>query len=399
MFVLSYRFAAYNIPGDDMIKFVRIISALIISLALILTQCTCAFAQEDREYRSSYALMEVSTGTLVRERRSGERVRMGSFNKLMTVLLAAEAVAAGELTFDTVLTASEHANSMQGAQIWLMPGEKMTLGDLLKGVIIGNANDAACVIAEKLGGSEEKFTAMMNKRAEELGMNDTLFTNCNGYYDDENQYTTAYDAALLLCELSKHEMLTEMFTTRLDELKDGEVQLVSANKMAYKYNGAAGFKCGCGPSSGYFAAEGACREGITFVAAVMDCEEEDTCLALARELLDMGFSGYAVISPDIPEDMVSETVVRRGVEPMVRLSVEPVGNVLVPKGMEGDVEVRFYIPSAVYAPVEKGDRIGELQIYLGDRLLKKCDVNSAENVGEKNYLIVLINMLKNVLKF
>lgn len=382
--------------GDDMLKK---IFTVISAAAVMMTGINVSAETLPESYSRSYVLMEAETHTVIRENSGDKRVRMGSFNKLMTVLLAAEAMDRGELSFDTVLCASEHANSMQGAQIWLMPGEKMTLGDLLKGIIIGNANDACCVIAEKIGGSEEKFTELMNSRAAQLGMKDTLFTECTGYYGDDGQYTTAYDAALLLCELSKHDELTEMFTTRIDELKDGEVQLVTANRMGHRYKGSVGFKCGTGRSSGYFAAEGARRDDICFVAAVMDCPDEDIAMALAKELLDIGFDGYIMTSPAVSDELPDCIPVKQGCSESVRLSVEPVGNAVVPKGSAGDITARISLPSSVYAPLKKGDKIGELRLYIGKRLLKTCDICAAEDICKKDMEYVLSEMLKNLFCF
>lgn len=382
--------------GDNMLK--KILS--VISASVIMMSAVNVSAETiSEEYSRSYVLMEAETHTVIRENNGDKRVKMGSFNKLMTVLLAAEAMDRGELSLETELVTSEHANSMQGAQIWLMPGEKMALGDLLKGVIIGNANDACCVIAEKISGSEEKFTELMNSRAAELGMNDTLFTECTGYYGDDAQYTTAHDAALLLCELSKHNELTEMFTSRIDELKGGEVQLVTANRMGHRYKGSVGFKCGTGPSSGYFAAEGARRDDICFVTAIMDCPDEDIAMALAKELLDIGFDGYMITSPPIPDDLPESILVKQGCAESVRLAVEPVGNVVVSKGSAGNITARISLPTGVYAPLKKGDKVGELRLYIGKRLLKTCDICAAEYICKKDFKNVLSEMLKNLFCF
>ena len=376
-------------------------AAIFLGIMMIMS-CTSEISAEDkpvRNYVESYVLMEPDTKTVIREKNGDVPVQMGSFNKLMTVLLAAEAMDRGELTFDTVLTASENANSKQGAQIWLMPGEKSTLSELLKGVIIGNANDAACVIAERIGGTEEKFTELMNTRAGELGMKNTLFTECTGYYNDEQQHTTAYDAALLLCELSKHEELTEIFVTRLEDIKDGKVQLVTSNPMGHRYKGSVGFKCGTGPSSGYFATEGACRDGFSLVCAVMDCKDEDRALGLAKELLDTGFGGYTVISLDIPEDMPNAVKVKNGCGTEVSISAEQTGNALISKGSEDAVKARIILPSFVYAPVGRGDKIGELRFYCKDRLLKTVQLRAAEDIPQKSVLSVLSDMLKYVAEF
>ncbi len=377
----------------------RIISVLTAVIFILGFSVSVSADEEKKSYTESYVLMEASTKTVIRQRDGNKRVRMGSLNKLMTVLLAAEAVDRGELSLDTELAAGEYENSLQGAKIWLMPGEKMTLSDLLKGVIIGNANDAAAVIAVKLGGSEERFAHMMNERAAELGMTDTFFVNSTGYYRENEQYTTAKDAALLLAELSAHEELRELFTCRIDELKGGEVQLVTTNRMAHKYKGSIGFKCGFGPDSGYFAAEGAQRNGISFVCAVMDCEDEDTAMALAAELLDTGFGGYTVTAPDIPKEMPDTITVKEGNTPSVRLTVEPAGAVVVPIGRENDVTARIYLPDYVYAPLEKGVRVGQMDYYLGDKLLRTCQISAGEDIGKKNFLNALLELMKCTVSF
>ncbi|MGN1105836.1 MAG: D-alanyl-D-alanine carboxypeptidase family protein, partial [Huintestinicola sp.] len=261
------------------------------------------------------------------------------------------------------------------------------------------ANDAACVIAEKIGGTEEKFTELMNTRAAELGMKNTLFTECTGYYNDEQQHTTAYDAALLLCELSKHEELTEIFVTRLEDIKDGKVQLVTSNPMGHRYKGSVGFKCGTGPSSGYFAAEGACRDGFSLVCTVMDCKDEDRAMGLAKELLDTGFGGYTVVSLEIPEDMPDAVKVKNGCDSELSISVQQTGNALISKGSEDAVKTHIIMPSYVYAPVRRGDKIGELRFYCQDRLLKTVQLSAAENIPKKSVLSILLDMLKFVAYF
>lgn len=369
------------------------------AVCMLFTGAAAPKKEKPREYRASYALMEPTTGYVIRQRDGDVRVRMGSFNKLMVILLAAEAVERGEISLDTVISASENANSKQGAQIWLMPGEKMTLGDLLKAVIIGNANDACCAVAEAVGGSEAGCVELMNKRASELMMNDTYFTECTGYYDDENQYTTALDGARLLCGLSEFDFLTEMFTTRLDDLKDGGVQLVSSNPMGHRFKGSVGFKCGTGPASGYFAAEGAKRDGAAYVCAVMDCKDEDAALGLARELLGIAFEGYTLVTPEIPVKMPDRIRVKQGIKPEAGLSVEAPGALVVPKGSGDKINAEIYLPSYIYAPVERGDKAGEMRYYLGSRLLKTCNINSAEDIEAKNFKNVLSELMKFLVSF
>ena len=160
-----------------------------------------------------------------------------------------------------------------------------------------------------------------------------------------------------------------------------------------------GFKCGTGPSSGYFAAEGARRDDICFVTAVMDCPDEDIAMALAKELLDIGFDGYMITSPPIPDDLPESILVKQGCAESVRLAVEPVGNVVVSKGSAGNITARISLPTGVYAPLKKGDKVGELRLYIGKRLLKTCDICAAEDICKKDFKNVLSEMLKNLFRF
>ena len=387
------------IRKGDNVKLIYRITSAIVTIAFMLLLSAADVSCEAEEYTESYVLMEVSTGTVVRQRDGGKQIHSGSFNKLMTVLLAAEAAERKEIEYDTVITASDRAFSMTGAKIWLETGDKLTLEEMLKGIIIGNANDAACAVAERLGGTEEKFAEMMNKRAAELGMASTVFTNASGSYDCEKQLTTAYDAALLLRELAGHDELSEMFTTRVDEIKNGEVQLVTTNRMCHSYKGSVGFKCGRGEISGYFAAEGAVRDGAAYVTAVLDCSDEDRAMALAKELLDIGFNGYSVISLNVPEDMPETIAVKQGQASEVRLMVQDTGVAVAAKGSEGNVRAEIYLPSFVYAPVEKGEKVGELRLFIGDKLIKTCMIFSASDVEKKDFKNVLSEMMKYAVSF
>ena len=160
-----------------------------------------AFPARAEKIKECSVVFELTSGVIIDSSGENDVVSIGTMNKLMTVLLAAEKIESGKLSLNTIVKASENANSMQGAQIWLMPGESISVEELLKGIIIGNANDASVAIAEAVSGSEQKFVVRMNERAAELGMFDTSFTNCCGYYDDNKQLSTAADLSKLICEL------------------------------------------------------------------------------------------------------------------------------------------------------------------------------------------------------
>ena len=188
-------------------------------------------------------LMEASTGQVLFEKGAHVRRACASITKVMTLLLTFEALEAGELSLDQELTASAHAASMGGSDIWLEEGEQMTVDDLLKATVIMSANDAAVVLAEAVSGSEEAFVARMNERAGELGMEDTVFKNCNGL-DEEGHLTSAYDVAVMSRALLAHEKIRDYTLTWMDSVRNGETQLVNTNKLIRSYQGITGLKTG-----------------------------------------------------------------------------------------------------------------------------------------------------------
>lgn len=199
---------------------------------------------------ASALLCEVSTGTVLFEKNSAEKRSPASITKIMTMLLTVEAVESGKISLNDTVTASEHACSMGGSQIWLENGETMVLSDLLKSVAVGSANDAAVALAEYISGSEQAFAALMNKRAAELSMNDTHFVNASGL-DTDGHISTAADVAKMACELLKHDIIKNYTTIWMDSVRNGKTQLVNTNKLIRFYEGATGLKTGTTDKAGY----------------------------------------------------------------------------------------------------------------------------------------------------
>ncbi len=181
----------------------------------------------------SVVLMEPNTGKVLYESNSDEKLPPASITKIMSLLLVMEAIDRGDISLETVVTASEHACSMGGSQIWLEPGETMTVNDLLKAAVIASANDACVALGETVAGSEEGFVALMNERANELGMTNTHFVNCTGL-DAEEHLTTAYDVALMSSALIKHDLIKDYSTVWMDTLRDGKSELVNTNKLVLR---------------------------------------------------------------------------------------------------------------------------------------------------------------------
>lgn len=351
---------------------------------------------------SSQVLAEAQSGTVLFSDNGTEKYPCGSMSKLMTVLIAAEKMQSGELSEGDIFTVSEHANSMQGAQIWLMPGDKISVEELLKGIIIGNANDAACALAEGISGTEEDFVLLMNSRAAQLGMTDTLYINASGYKSVGDR-TTAEDTARLLCELSKHKQLAEIFTTRMEYIRDDTVQLVTSDPDGIRYSGSVGFKSGFWEAEDgkrtYYSAEGACRDGDIFVSAVLGEEDEDISSEKALALLDTGFAAYETVLPEAPSDMPRTVKVRNGRLGEIRIEAQTPPKAVVSMGTSDEITCRTAVPDYVYAPVKRGDKIGEILYYYEDEHIFSADITAVRSCEEKTFKYNVVKMLKNIVKF
>lgn len=376
--------------------FARILCAF---LAIIMLTAACSVSAEEKQHMVCKVLIEAKSGVVISGRNEDTQVPVGTMSKLMTVLLAAERVAGGTLSLDGKLKTSEYANSMQGAQVWLMSGEEITVRELFKSVIIGNANDAAVVLSESIVKPEEKFADVMNSRAKELGMENTVFTNCNGYYDDGQQLSTAHDLALLCAELAKHDFLREYFTCWRDFVRNGQTELVNSNEAVKSYKGIIGFKTGYTEASGHCTAMGAERNGVTYISVVLGCDDRDTSLSAAKELLTMGFSGYTVFTPERPKDIPAEIAVRGGLVKAVPVECKSIRSVVLPNGTSGSVSSKVIIADYVYAPVYAGQKVGEVQFFRNDKMMFAVDICTTENAEKMDIQKALCIILKKLLTF
>jgi D-alanyl-D-alanine carboxypeptidase (penicillin-binding protein 5/6) len=242
----------------------------------------------------SAVLMDAATGTVLFEKNSHEKLPPASVTKVMTMLLIMEAVADGKVNWQDKIRTSEHAASMGGSQIFLEPGEEMTLEEMMKGIAVASANDAAVAVAEHLAGSEETFVQMMNERAKQLGCVDTHFSNVNGL-PTENHYTSAHDLAIMSRELLKHEEVVKYTSIFQDYLRKGSEKpfwLVNTNKLVRFYEGMDGLKTGFTAEARYCLAATAKRNGMRLVAVVMGEPTSQIRNGEISSMMDFGFANY-----------------------------------------------------------------------------------------------------------
>lgn len=326
----------------------------------------------------SAILMDQTSGTVLFEKNAHEKLAIASVTKIMTLLLVMEALDQGRITLEDPVTCSDVAASMGGSQIWLEPGEIMTVHELLKAAAVVSANDACAALAEHISGSIEGFVAEMNTRAAELGMNDTLFLDCSGLSDDA--YSSAYDVALMSRELMKHEKITEYTTIWMDTLRDGKSQLVNTNKLVRHYTGATGLKTGTTSKAGHCLSATAQRDGLGLIAVILGCETTDERFGGARKMLDYGFANYTIYTPEIDTTALTPVPVLRGLAETVTPSVELPSAFLIKKGQEKNVSCSLELAEDLEAPVYEGQVIGSISLVLDGEEIAQYDVHAAEAV-------------------
>ncbi len=345
----------------------------------------------------SCILMDVATGTVLYEKESHMKLPPASITKVMALLLVMEAIDAGQLTLETVLTASPHACSMGGSQIWLEPNEQMSVHDLLKASVIGSANDATVVLGEAIAGSEESFVAMMNERAVELGLNDTNFVNCTGL-DAEGHVTSAHDIAVMSKELIKHSLIKEYSTVWMDSLRNGESELVNTNKLVRFYEGCTGLKTGTTSGAGACLTATAERKGTELVTVVMGASNSNDRFNGARKLLDYGFANWTNVTVTTDYAVLSEIPVIQGVANTVIPECNESYTFLIEKSKLNSVSQKTELLEELKAPILKGQQIGVTRIFVGEREVGTVKIVAAETVEKVSFKYMFVLMLKSCFK-
>ena len=360
-----------------------IISAVLCISLLLPSAIPVAALGDDSVSAPSAVLMESSTGKIVYEKNSHEQRPCASVTKVMTLLLVFEAIDRGKLSLEDTITASEHAASMGGSDIWLENGETMSADDMIKATVVASANDAAVALAEHLSGSEDAFVEQMNNRAKELGMNDTVFKNCNGL-DEEGHVTSANDVAIMSRELTKHEKIFDYTAIWLDNLRDGKTQIVNTNKLLKTYNGITGLKTGTTDDAGCCMSATATRGDVSLISVVLGCESGKQRFADAAALLDYGFANIAVKELKIPEEMPQSLDVVGGMEKTVDLQCDVDSNVVVDKSADADIKTELDLPENLEAPVEENQVVGSLKFTVNGET-KICDITARQQVEETSF--------------
>ncbi len=326
----------------------------------------------------SAILMEQETGAVLYEKNADERMAPASVTKVMTMLLILEDVESGKLRLEDTVTASARAASFGGSCVFLEEGERMSAEEMLKCIAVVSANDCAVAMAEHLNGTEALFVDRMNQRAQELGLNNTHFTNCTGLFDDEEHYSSARDIAILSRELMRHEEIKRFTTIWMDSIRDGAFELVNTNRLVNRYEGCTGLKTGFTSKAMYCLAATAERDGVSFIAVVMHGESAESRNADATALLNFAFSHYSLCSLR-PEAPLPELPVEMGREGSIPLCCGGEAWTLTEK-KSGSPSYTLRLPSLLSAPVAEGQQVGSLLVRLGEETVAEVPILAAASV-------------------
>ncbi|WP_343337718.1 D-alanyl-D-alanine carboxypeptidase DacF [Terrisporobacter petrolearius] len=378
--------------------------SFLLALVIVISQGNFIFANTKEAKldiaSKSAVLMDASTGKVLYEKNPHEKLPPASVTKIMTLLLICEALEDGKIKEEDDVQISENAASMGGSQIFLEPGEIQKVDTLVKSIAVASANDACVAMAEYVGGSMEEFVELMNKRAKELGMNDTNFVNTNGLPVD-NHYTSAYDIALMSKELLSHKKISKYLTTWMDDVvvgkKQAKIGISNTNKLVKHYSGATGVKTGFTQQAKYCLSASALRNNTHLIAVTLCAETSPIRFKDATNLLNYGFANYESVKICGAKDKVATVKFEKGEKENVDLVAKDDLSVLIKKGDKKDFQKKVEIKQDLKLPIKKNTELGVVKVYRGKELVGETKIINNEDINKASYLQMLRRVVDNLL--
>ncbi|MBE6089155.1 MULTISPECIES: D-alanyl-D-alanine carboxypeptidase family protein [Clostridium] len=345
----------------------------------------------------SALLMEPMSGKILYEKNADEKFAPASVTKIMTMLITMEGVDSGKIKLDDKVTCSENAKKMGGSTMLLDTGEIRTVEELLKGVAIASGNDAAVALAEYLGGTEQEFVNMMNKRAQELGMVNTTFKNCNGLPADGHM-STAKDIAIMSKELLKHPKVLKYTGTYMDNISEGRkspIELVNHNKLVRFFEGCDGLKTGFTDEAKYCISATATRNGVRMLSVIMGAPTYKIRNRDAGVLLNYGFSKYEGKKLVSKDEEIDKVYMDEQTDKFFMAMAKDDLNVIIPKGDNKDLEKKIVIDE-LRKEYKAGDIVGKCEVYLGSEKVGEVDIYCDRDVKKGNIIDNIKYNIKNL---
>lgn len=349
---------------------------LCLSILLIFSQVVLAEELPFEVESKSALLMDYDTETILYEKNLHDEMPIASVTKIMTTLLALEAIEDGRIALEDEVTISDYAASMGGSQVFLSPGEKLPVSAILKAIIIASGNDASVAIAEKISGTIETFVDNMNKRAKELGMENSNFTNCTGLSDDNN-YSTAYDVSIMSRELLRHPIFFQWSTIWIDNLEESanNTELTNTNRLVRFYDGCDGIKTGYTDKAQSCLSASAKRGNLRLISIVLAAPNSKIRFAEASKLMDYGFANYEALPIVKKDDMIKKDIMITGGKQKILSGVASDDfSILQKKGENDEYEIENFIEEPLKAPITKGQKIGSMYIQKDGKKVTATDI-------------------------
>lgn len=382
-------------------------SVIFILLAFIITVgCFSGFSKSkafadgfdyDIKSKSAY-LMDAMTNTVVYKHNEDEKLPIASMCKIMTLLLCFESIDRNEIKFDDAITVSETASGMGGSQVFLETNGEYLIGELIKSIVVASANDACVAMAEHLCGSESKFVEKMNEKANELGMNNTVFVNCTGL-PKVGQYSCAKDVATMFSELLKHHdyyRFSRIWTDVVKHPNDRKTEIANTNKLIRFYEGCDSGKTGYTSEAGHCLAASAFRGGTRLISVIISAPDSKTRFREVSSMFNYGFANYAnkmIVDDKLPLD-IKATIIG-GKKDSLEVIAEKPYFIFSSKNEKRDFEINFEPIEVVKAPISKGEIVGKLYIYENNVEIAVINVLANEDVNTKTYFDTILDIGKN----
>lgn len=345
----------------------------------------------------SAIIIEQSSGQVLYEKNSHEKIAPASMTKMMSLLLIMEKIDSGKIKLDDVVTVSKNASSMGGSQILLEENEQMTVQDLLKGVAIASGNDAVVALAEYIAGTEDNFVKMMNSKVQELGLSDTNFKNCHGL-DEEGHYSSAYDMAMIGRELLKHEKIldyTSIYETYLREDTDRKIWLVNTNKLVRFKAGVDGLKTGYTKTAGYCLTATMKKENMRVIATVMGEDSIENRNSEVSSMLDYSFSQYKM-EKYISKNKTLKKIYNNKIKNEV-IEIVPYDDVNILTSVIDEINSSYEIKiDNIKTNIKKGDKVGEIIVKNNGKVVSRMNLTVKNDVKKANLFELYIKYLKDI---
>ncbi|GGG57167.1 D-alanyl-D-alanine carboxypeptidase family protein [Paenibacillus radicis (ex Gao et al. 2016)] len=376
----------------------RCMKLFLLVAALSMAMPVAAFAEEKAPANAGSAadlapsarsaiLMDADSGTIIYEKNSNDKLPPASITKVMTMLLIMEAIDDGTIKLTDKVQASEYASSMGGSQIFLEPGEEMTVDDMIKGIALASGNDASVAMAEKLAGTEQQFVAKMNEKAQQLGLKETHFANCNGLPTTDH-YSSAHDIAVMSRELLKHSEITKytgLYQDYLRKTSEKPFWLVNTNKLVRFYSGADGLKTGFTSEAKFCLSATARRDDLRIIAVVMGEPNTKTRNNEVAQMFDYAFAQYMTHSIFKEGDTMGNVNIEKGTASQMPIVAKHQYSVLLKKGTP-TTDIRYELQlEPLKAPVKIGQPIGKLIVFQGDQVLKEFPVDAPQSIDRAGW--------------